>query len=73
MTDCDCGVVNIKPDIYPMAYPRIETIGICDTGDINDVEELCLFVHILTHEYLHVLLYQLEGDEANIGLDTIDL
>jgi len=56
-----------------MAYPLDETIGICDTGNINDPEELDSFIHILTHEYLHILLFQLESDEANICLDNLNI
>jgi len=65
--------LKIKPDDYPMAYPLDETIGICDTGNINDPEELDSFIHILTHEYLHILLFQLESDEANICLDNLNI
>lgn len=53
--------LKIKPDNYPMAYPLKETIGICDTGDINDPEELQILISILNHEYLHTLLYRLIG------------
>jgi len=65
--------LKIKPDIYPMAYPLKETIGICDTGDINDPEEFQIFITILNHEYLHIFLYQLEGDEANVALDNLPI
>lgn len=66
-------MIKIKPDIYPMAYPLKETIGICDTGDINDPEEFQIFLIILNHEYLHILLYKLEGDEANIASDNLPI
>jgi len=63
--------LKINPDVYPMAYPLKETIGICDTGDVNGPEELQLLITILNHEYLHILLYKLEGDDANIALDNL--
>lgn len=65
--------LKIKPDNYPMAYPLKETIGMCDTGDINDPEELQILISILNHEYLHILLYKLEDDEANIALDNLPI
>lgn len=65
--------LKIKPDIYPMAYPLKETIGICDTGDVKDPEEFQIFLSILTHEYLHILLYKLEGNEANVALDNLPI
>lgn len=65
--------LKIKPDDYPMAYPLKDTIGICDTGNIDNREELEIFIDVLNHEYLHILLYKLEGDEANIALDDISV
>jgi len=56
-----------------MAYPLKETIGICDTGNINDPEEFQIFIAILIHEYLHIFLYKLEGDGANSALDNLPI